>query len=455
MSIRIIATSILSAGSLLTAGECHGQTGVAINANGAAPHASAMLDVDVSALPENGKLGLLIPRVTTNAQRTSIAGAGNGLLVYQTLPAASRGFWYWDGSAWVRMGLAGWNLTGNAGTVAANFLGTTDNQPMVFRTNNLERLRITTKGQWVPGNTQNSVYIGEGAGETDAAGPASFASNVFVGWQAGYTARGQRNTAMGPGALRNAGTTFENTALGNEALANNTTGSYNTAIGAHAGVDAPGTWSYATSMGYQARARENGTAIGATSSAQGTNATALGYGASALYANSTALGNGSVTTGTDQVRVGNTVVTSIGGYAPWTDLSDIRFKTDVAPLTHGLDLVRRLRPITYRLDIHGLNAFLGTADKVDEEAVARKEAIRYSGFSAQDVEAATKAIGYDFNGVHTPQHQLDPYGLSYAVFVAPLVKAVQELDAEHARLQAEMEGLERRLQQLETKQHKR
>lgn len=42
---------------------------------------------------------------------------------------------------------AGWSLTGNAGTApATNFLGTTDNQRLVFRTNNLERATILTNG---------------------------------------------------------------------------------------------------------------------------------------------------------------------------------------------------------------------------------------------------------------------------------------------------------------------
>jgi len=40
-----------------------------------------------------------------------------------------------------------WDLNGNAGTnLDINFLGTTDKKPLVLRTNNIERLRITQKG---------------------------------------------------------------------------------------------------------------------------------------------------------------------------------------------------------------------------------------------------------------------------------------------------------------------
>jgi hypothetical protein len=44
-----------------------------------------------------------------------------------------------------------WRLVGNTGTNAStNFLGTTDNQPLVFRTNSAERMRVLTDGRiWI------------------------------------------------------------------------------------------------------------------------------------------------------------------------------------------------------------------------------------------------------------------------------------------------------------------
>ena len=40
-----------------------------------------------------------------------------------------------------------WNIIGNAGTTAGtNFIGTTDNQPLVFKTNSTENMRILTSG---------------------------------------------------------------------------------------------------------------------------------------------------------------------------------------------------------------------------------------------------------------------------------------------------------------------
>jgi hypothetical protein len=47
-----------------------------------------------------------------------------------------------------------WLLTGNAGTnPAVNFLGTTDAQPLVIRTNNTERMRVTANGNVGIGTT--------------------------------------------------------------------------------------------------------------------------------------------------------------------------------------------------------------------------------------------------------------------------------------------------------------
>jgi phage regulator Rha-like protein len=43
------------------------------------------------------------------------------------------------------------------------------------------------------------------------------------------------------------------------------------------------------------------------------------------------------------------------------------------------------------------------------------------------VEAVAHKIGYDFSGVDAPKNEKDYYGLRYAEFVVPLVKATQEM----------------------------
>ena len=62
-----------------------------------------------------------------------------------------------------------------------------------------------------------------------------------------------------------------------------------------------------------------------------------------------------------------------------------------------------------------------------------------SGFIAQEVEQAAKEIGYDFSGVDAPKNANDFYGIRYAEFVVPLVKAVQELSHENEQLKKKVE----------------
>jgi hypothetical protein len=73
-----------------------------------------------------------------------------------------------------------WGLTGNAGTnPGTNFLGTTDAQPLVIRTNNAEALRITTNANLGVGTTTPRARIdANGANETAVNGTSSTAPAI-------------------------------------------------------------------------------------------------------------------------------------------------------------------------------------------------------------------------------------------------------------------------------------
>ena len=64
------------------------------------------------------------------------------------------------GLSWNSPDASGWSLTGNTGTTAANFLGTTDAQPLVFKTNNNTGMTLGTSG---------SITMNTLAGATNAA----------------------------------------------------------------------------------------------------------------------------------------------------------------------------------------------------------------------------------------------------------------------------------------------
>jgi hypothetical protein len=93
--------------------------------------------------------GVLLPKLTT-AQRNAIISADlqNGLLLYNTDSSA---FQYYNGSSWNSVGSnianGGWGSSGNAGTnPATNFIGTTDTERLVFRTDDTARMTILANG---------------------------------------------------------------------------------------------------------------------------------------------------------------------------------------------------------------------------------------------------------------------------------------------------------------------
>jgi|JI9StandDraft_1071089.scaffolds.fasta_scaffold03525_3 hypothetical protein len=174
---------------------------VAINADGAAPAASALLDIDAGALPANNKRGLLVPRLALTAANVAlpVVAPATSLLIYNTasagagVNAVTPGYYQWDGALWVRFAMStdGWSTTGNAGTVAGtNFIGTTDAQDWVIKTGGStaanERMRVLSAGKVVV----NNVGVGP------------FTNDVFSVYATGTTNGTTTNTgALGTRAI--------------------------------------------------------------------------------------------------------------------------------------------------------------------------------------------------------------------------------------------------------------
>lgn len=288
-----------------------------------------------------------------------------------------------------------------------------------------------------------------------------------VGYNALLNSTASENTAIGRSALSSNTSGSDNSSLGAYALSSNTTGAGNTGVGAYALQFTTGNGEYNAALGFSAGAtvttgRYN-TAIGYNTLANNTtghNNTAIGRTAGPSLdglGNTTAVGYDARPTATNMVRVGNTLVTSINGAVNFTMVSDARFKRDLRSDVSGLDFIMALKPMTYTYDVHGLRQFLKEGLEKDkdgnevritdpeiEQAIKEKEAVRYSGFLAQDVEKAARAAGYDFSGVDAPKNEDSLYGLRYAEFVVPLVKAMQEQQVVIEQLQKRISELEAR-----------
>ncbi|MBS1646389.1 MAG: tail fiber domain-containing protein [Bacteroidetes bacterium] len=141
--------------SILTKTSIEAQN-VGINTAGTAANASSILDLNTgnSYASPNGK-GVLFPNValTGTGDATTVTSPATSLWVYNTATAGAGatavtpGYYYWDGTKWVSVSGNAWLTVGNAGTTAGtNFLGTTDNQDLVLKTNGTEWVRVRNMG---------------------------------------------------------------------------------------------------------------------------------------------------------------------------------------------------------------------------------------------------------------------------------------------------------------------
>ncbi len=303
--------------------------------------------------------------------------------------------------------------------------------------------------------TNNDAHWNVAVGANALYSNASGKHNIGIGFQSLYSNTADYNVSIGNNSLYSNSSGQMNTAVGFQTLNANTTGSYNVAVGTNSLlVNTEGADNIA--IGYQALksniTHNNSTAVGhnALQTSNGDGNTALGYNAdtnvSYLY-NAMALGYNAVVTGASKVRVGNTSVTEIGGQVAWSTLSDGRVKNNIKEDIPGLAFIIKLRPISYHIDVDKQNQLIDVkSDKFKGKYDI--EQIKFSGFIAQEVEQTAKNINYDFSGIHKPQHSKDLYSISYAEFVVPLVKAVQEQQIEINDLKKVIQDLKSELKEM-------
>jgi trimeric autotransporter adhesin len=365
------------------------------------PHASAKLDISDTAT------GILIPRLTLQ-QRNSITVPAKGLMVFVTTDSS---FYFFDGN-WKRMSAAneGWSINGNNNTNAAHFIGTLNNESLRFRVNNTKAGEIDPALGNVSFGVQSLNANTSGLLNT-AIGFNSLRDNIT----------GQVNTAIGGDALVLNTGGIENTALGISALSKNTNGFFNTAVGSSA-LSVNTTGSFNTAIG-----RTANVSIGNLS-----NATAIGFGA--------------VVNASNKIRLGNTAVNVIEGQVPFSTPSDGRFKFNIKENVSGLDFIMQLRPVTYNFKTSAFDNFLNKSNNTKaSDAISinysSSEKIIHTGFIAQEVEQAANKVGFKFDGLISPTNENETYSLSYAQFVVPLVKAIQEQEKKINRLEKIIESL--------------
>jgi hypothetical protein len=245
-----------------------------------------------------------------------------------------------------------------------------------------------------------ATLFGVNAGDSITSG----VDNVTIGYNAG--------TAITSGG--------ENVCVGTAAGDSITSGQGHTIVGDNAG-SALSTANYSTAVGLEAFLTGN-------------------------YTNSLAVGFDAQVTGANYGRIGDT---SVDVYAKsFNNTSDARDKADIQDTNLGLSFIMQLQPRMYRWDFReSYRSLKPAADAPKEEWDAWREVNKLSnlthdgthkrsrfhqGLVAQEVKAVIDGMGIDFGGfrdseVNGGDAQM---GLEYIQFIAPLIKAIQELKAE-------------------------
>lgn len=231
----------------------------------------------------------------------------------------------------------------------------------------------------------------------------------------------------------------QNNVLGRYSLQNMTTGSGNVAVG-------------------------DNVAVGLTSA---TNSVFLGRRAGSVILggdpntsfgdNVVAIGNVAPLSGNNQFQLGNSAQTVY--YYQMVQRSDIRDKANDRPTTLGLDFVRRLEFKDWQWDMR--EDYVNYKESKDGDLIAEKlpkdgsktRKRWHSGVIAQQVKKVLDELGVD-SGIHQDQSVdggADVQSVAYNELIAPIGRAVQEVDAELAIARKELSEALQRIKHLEDK----
>lgn len=245
-----------------------------------------------------------------------------------------------------------------------------------------------------------------------------------------WNINGSRNCSFGDRALLNSNNNY-NTAIGARALETISSDFANTSIGYSAGISNTGS---------------NNTFLGAYSGSNNFN-----------FNRTTCVGFSSYASGSNRIILG-TSYESIHGNGPLNALSDIRDKADIRDTELGLDFINQLRPVDFKYDyreayMKPISEKPDNLSKEEEQAWhennklenvykdgSKKRNRYHHGFIAQEVGALNVFGGYKDGVING---DLDIKTLAYEEFIAPLVKAVQELTKMNKELKAEVEELKK------------
>jgi hypothetical protein len=217
---------------------------------------------------------------------------------------------------------------------------------------------------------------------------------------------GAKNVAIGYCSQRTNTIGQKNSSLGYKSLSANTTGVANTAIG-YLALTANNSGACNTALGYKAQCLLTG---GVT--------------------NTIAIGNTSLTSATSGHTAWGTAANNVCNcvWVAWATQSDLRDKTNIESLDTnlGLGLIKKLRPVSFNWDnrdnyVRECGYEYG---QKDGSLIGEK---KHYGLIAQELKGTLEELNVKFDALGHDEVK-DSYRITYEELIAPIIKAIQELD---------------------------
>jgi len=298
----------------------------------------------------------------------------------------------------------------NLGTAKSFEIATVDRNVLVGMNGAGEEL---TPGDGGSTQGRGNIILGDQA----AADSTTPINGVFIGCLAAAdgTNTGTANVAIGYASLYSLVSGTGNTGIGQNAGGSVTDGSRNTCVGDSANVSA-------------------GNAV---------NQTGIGYQAAAHGDHRVTIGNANVVNiephSDESCDLGHASYAFNDVHAvALAEASDERLKEQIEDTSLGLDFISRLRPVSYKFrdteaEFETRTDVLGVSEEVLVQP-ALSHSRKHQGLVAQEVKQVLDDIGMDaadFGGYVDANISggADKLALRYRQFIAPLIKAVQELTA--------------------------
>jgi hypothetical protein len=308
-------------------------------------------------------------------------------------------------------GSSGWGLNGNAGTSpTANYVGTSDNQDLVFRTNNVEEMRIESAGDVGINNTNPEHILDIEDTKTNSSGATVRIANKV-------------NTALayqyGPAMLIE----IPNVSYGERNVSavyfNRMREKTEWSVGTEGGTTGAAPAYPASSANTRFFISRNAKAAGADSAHERVRP---------IWNNNTYFviqDNGTVglglTSPTYKLTLPNSTVNATGrGIAfAWNTYSDGRLKDNRTALPYGINTVMKLNPLSY--DHHSSTYIPANTDRPNASIQISDSSSKQIGFIAQElIQIVPEAVSKPAN------EEEELWSVDYTKLIPVLVKATQE-----------------------------